>query len=238
MIDQTTARALVARSGGVSIVLARVSAVEPGTDHLDADELARLGRLRRPDDRRRWAVAHALLRSVAGAATGQPPGRVRWVTRCAVCGGPHGRPTMAPARAAAPVPALSLSYAGDLAAVALSWAGRPGVDVESVAAAGAHDLSGVLAGADPALAWVRAEAVLKATGDGLAVDPRDLQIRDGSGGPRLVGWRGRALPDVHVVDLELDPELDGEHVGALAVLVDPGAPAPRVVLHRVGDRQV
>ncbi|HEX8498222.1 MAG TPA: hypothetical protein VF661_13575 [Actinomycetales bacterium] len=233
MIDRAQAEALARRGGEVGVVLARVGAADPVHGDLDADELARLHRLRRPADRQRFAVAHTLLRSVAGAATGRPASEVRWLTRCAVCGGPHGRPAMAPVRAGAPVPLLSLSYAGDLAVVALSWEGQVGVDVESAAGARAHDLSGVVDGDDPALTWVRTEAVLKATGDGMRVDPGDLAIRGGPGRPRLVAWRGRPLPDVRLVDLEPG---DG-YVGALALLPAPGAPDPRVVVHRAGAAQ-
>lgn len=113
------------------------------------------------------------------------------VARCARCGGAHGRLRLSGTDAA-----VSVSYAEGWAfAVSAFGATRVGVDAVPVAAAG---LERVLPGAD-ARSWARVEAVLKADGRGLALDPASVRfggpIPDGADwtarigdGPALTGW--------------------------------------------------
>jgi len=115
------------------------------------------------------------------------PGAV-FVSRCARCGGDHGR-----IRASGTDAAVSVSYAGGWAAVAIAAAGtRVGVDI---VAADAGGLDRVLPGAD-ARAWARVEAVLKADGRGLDVDPARVRVvgdEDGTWSARVDGgpwWEG------------------------------------------------
>ncbi len=203
--------------------------LDPATDQvLDAGERARLSRLRAPAAAARYALAHRLLRAVVGEATGQPAAAVRFRRACAVCGSrTHGRPEVEPVRGR-PVPSVSLSSAGDLVVVALSPDAVVGLDVASVAAVAEHGLArlaGDDAPADPlplARWWVRREAVLKATGHGLGVEPSDLRI-EGADDPRLVAWRGRDLPAVGLADLQLGP-------GLVACVATLGPHPPAVVL--------
>ena len=64
--------------------------------------------------------------------------------------------------------------------------------------------------------WTRKEALLKATGDGLAVDPATITVTPPEAPPALVAWS--ATPpleaDVHLFDLNPGPG----HVASLAVL--------------------
>ena len=102
-------------------------------------------------------VAHARLAAETGATL---VGRL--CPRCGSAG--HGRPWVRVA--GGPAPHVSLSYAGPVVLVAWTWAGPVGVDVERAGTdAGVY---GDLA------AWTRAEAVLKASGEGLRRDPTDL----------------------------------------------------------------
>ena len=107
--------------------------------------------------------------------------------QCARCGGDHGRPIMGEAGRW-----VSLSRAGGLVAVAFSTLGPVGVDLASRAAAARHPVAGVRH-PDPAEwagEWAATEAVLKADGRGLAVDPGDLTIAH----DRVVAWRGCRVP--------------------------------------------
>ncbi len=102
-------------------------------------------------------VAHARLAAETGATL---IGRL--CPRCA--GRDHGRPWVRVEDG--PAPHVSLSYAGRVVLLAWTWAGPVGVDVER---------AGTDAGVYGDLAtWTRAEAVLKASGEGLLRDPTDL----------------------------------------------------------------
>jgi 4'-phosphopantetheinyl transferase len=124
------------------------------------------------------AAAHALLRAVLTQLTGTADHVLQ--RTCGTCGGPHGKPVLDH-----PSLHVSLSSAGNAAVVAVTAAGPVGVDVERVAATGFDGFPGVALGPDEpdgttedrARAWVRKEAVLKATGSGLAVDPRSVDVR-------------------------------------------------------------
>lgn len=95
-------------------------------------------------------TAEDLLRAATGA---------RQVVRlCPACGSAeHGRPVALGTDAH-----VSISYAGDLVAVAWSYDGPVGIDVEH--------------GADR-LEWTRVEALLKATGEGVRAWP-DVTLPD------------------------------------------------------------
>ena len=193
-------------------------------DLFDQAERRRLGRYLRPADRDRFTVGVALTRLVLGAQLGIPPDRVPIDRRCARCGGAHGRPQLAEAAELD----FSLSHSGAVIvlAVARSRAGdrgprAVGIDVELVAPAVADEapvdivlsqaeqiaFSRLDAAAQPEAFfryWVRKEAVLKATGDGLAVPMTRLTVSGPDQPPRLAAWKGRpsfprmvALHDLH-----------------------------------------
>lgn len=99
----------------------------------------------------------------------------RLCPRCA--GADHGRPSVRVE--VGPAPYVSWSYAADLAVLAWTWAGPIGVDVERVGDP-AEDRSG----------WTRAEALLKATGEGVTSPP----AQDGT--PRIPAHWTVPLDDV------------------------------------------
>jgi 4'-phosphopantetheinyl transferase len=154
-----------------------------GLAHLDRGERNRAEAFLFPADRRRYQVAHMMLRRVLAGYTGiaaasLPLGR----GRCPRCGA-AGKPVLLPASGAGPrtVPSFSLAHSGDMVLIAI--AGRPvGADVEADAAGCVCSLALALHPADAArvaglcererheaitTCWVRAEAVLKATGQGI-----------------------------------------------------------------------
>jgi 4'-phosphopantetheinyl transferase len=153
---------------------------------LDPQETARAAAFVFPADRHRYQVAHVMLRRVLAGHLGAEPGRLVFGRlRCPACGGPSGRPVLAgsPAGEGTGVgPSFSLAHSGD--AVVIAVARSPvGVDVERAAAGCVCSLASAMHADDAALVegmpeperhaavirwWVRAEAVLKCAGAGIA----------------------------------------------------------------------
>ncbi|GAB3137334.1 4'-phosphopantetheinyl transferase superfamily protein [Marisediminicola antarctica] len=180
----------------------------------------------------------ALLVRVVAEATGVTPAEVEVSRRCARCGGDHGRPVLVHCgELGVDGIDLSLSRAGRSVAIAVSFAGPVGIDIESVAAASRAALDDVAFGpaererladadASPALRtamWTAKEAVLKATGDGLRVDPRELEVSfagrmRGAPRPALVGWPAAPVPiaSFQLSALDAGPGL----IGTIAVIAD------------------
>jgi 4'-phosphopantetheinyl transferase len=105
---------------------------------------------------------------------------------------------------------MSVCHAGDLVVVALTDTCEVGVDVEQVrdidtAAMCRHILApGEVAPTDPAAffaLWTRKEAVVKATGDGIAAMAR---VRLADDRPGVVSYDGRDDPPMSLVDLDVD----------------------------------
>lgn len=174
---------------------------------LDQGERDRAGAFLCPADRHRYQVAHLMLRRVLAGYTGTPPGGLRLGReRCPHCGAP-GKPVLL--AGAGTVPSFSLSHSGDLVIIAV--AGRPvGVDVERDAARCVCSLAQALHPADAAwvaglgepgrheaiiTCWVRAEAVLKCTGQGIGHGLGGFPVRPGQAAARRVnGCTVRQLP--------------------------------------------
>lgn len=146
--------------------------------------------------------AYALLREVVAERTGAHPDRLL-VGRdpCPSCGGPHGRPVLRAlpgAPYAGPQPFVSVASSGPVVAVAVSASWPVGVDVESfdgTGFAGFRDVAlhpdehdHVRGSAARATVWVRKEAVLKAAGVGLLVDPATVVVSRPGTPAALVDW--------------------------------------------------
>ncbi|TFC72480.1 4'-phosphopantetheinyl transferase superfamily protein [Cryobacterium sp. TMS1-20-1] len=166
--------------------------------------------------------------------------------RCERCGGAHGKPRVL----RPPGTFASLSRAASTVAVAVSLAGPIGVDIESVSAVGRAGFDDVAFNGPERLAlravpmaardrvratlWTAKEAVLKLSGAGLTVDPRELTVVYPKAAasvfvmePRwqLLSWPGASLDlaDLHLAGFDAGPGL----VGTVAIL---GPEAPRIVL--------
>ncbi|WP_336318694.1 4'-phosphopantetheinyl transferase family protein [Streptomyces lavendofoliae] len=210
---------------------------------LDDRERARHDAFVRARDRALYLTAHALARQLVAAQLGVEPARVRYTQECPHCDRPepHGKPRVAGAALE-----LSWSHSGDRVAVALSLAGPVGVDVEEVAGEGKAaelsafalsaveraELARLPAGEERTRGfiryWARKEAVLKATGDGLMVEPALLTVSAPDAPAALLEWRERAEPHLPVRLHDLDAG-DG-YRAAVAVL----GPECRVVRHEAG----
>ncbi len=92
---------------------------------LDVEQRRRADALTFPDHRRRFVAAHGAVRAILARHLGVAPDEISWAY------GPHGKPELA--GALAPVrcgPHVSLSHSDGLALLAVSTAGRVGVDIQ------------------------------------------------------------------------------------------------------------
>ncbi|HET7595182.1 MAG TPA: 4'-phosphopantetheinyl transferase superfamily protein, partial [Stellaceae bacterium] len=198
---------------------------------LDAGERARWLRFRRDEDRARYLVAHALKRLVLAVHLGAAATELSFTAACRHCGGTdHGKPRL---RAAGGGIDFSLSHSGEYVVLAVTRDAAVGVDIErvntrrdvaalipAVLSVAEQTVVAALPATERALAvlryWTRKEALLKATGDGLAVAPAAITVAPPDALPALIAWE--AAPafdgDAHLYDLA--PGLG--HVASLAVL--------------------
>ncbi|HWH97717.1 MAG TPA: 4-phosphopantetheinyl transferase [Pseudolysinimonas sp.] len=127
--------------------------------------------------RQQFLAGRLLLRRLVAEMTGEAPADVEVTAVCPDCDIEHGKPL-----AGAPGLHVSLSHTADLVVAAASWDGAIGVDVE------ARQLTATLLRAIGSVAgeaslehWTRVEAILKADGRGLRVDPSTVSIADVGG---------------------------------------------------------
>lgn len=195
------------------------------------------------------ALSLLLLRALAAEACGLPADALRVDRRCPRCGATtHGVPRVRRANGG-PVPHLSLSRCRDRVLVAASAIGAIGVDLEradaeTAAHAALTPTGGAPPGPEQALTardpypvrtWARTEALLKAAGTGLAVDPRAVRVQDAAGRPVVAGDPPPPPAGTRwwLTDLDLGPA----HVGALALAL-PDGPPPRIDTREVDMREV
>ena len=190
---------------------------------LDPVESARTTHLKRADDRDRFALGSALVRSLVASLDATEPAHVALDRTCPRCGAQHG-PVRAPGRGWR----LSVSHSGPFAvaaAVATSAAGALGIDLETrCPPEWAALVPGLLAPGEPApldeaaflALWVRKEAVLKSTGEGLS---RPMSTVDVSGGES---------DDVRILDLDVSPLSSAARKGPVAAALAVGAPRVRL----------
>lgn len=205
------------------LAVARVEQMAAFDFPLPPEDEARIARLVQARDRASRGAAWRLAHLCLGAVLGQEPGRV------AVRRGANGRPCLGEADHLD----FNLSHTHGWVAVGLARAGRIGVDVErqrplstwhdiapdflAAAALGAWTALSEPARAEAALSsWCRKEAVLKATGEGLAHDPRTVAVPL-SGGIAEVARAGLRLTVATLRAPGLDPVEAG-----LAVAVESG----------------
>jgi 4'-phosphopantetheinyl transferase len=212
-------------------------------------EEVRAARFRDPADRARSLVAAALLRRAVALLDGRRPAEVavgRWCRGCARLAD-HGRPVVWGAGGVEPGVHLSVAHSGDVVVAAVTDAGPVGVDVEREAGTDFEGFDdGVLSDREQAhlrrlppevraawraRTWTRKEALLKATGHGLAVEPRGVDVLelddDAVRWPQALADDLRPPARAHLVDL---PVLAPGHAATLALLATAG---PEVVLHRL-----
>jgi 4'-phosphopantetheinyl transferase len=164
--------------------------------------------------------AHELLRAEAAIFHDVPASHLVVVHECPRCGSSeHGRPRLMPTAALRRPASVSVSRAGGLSMVAVTDAGPVGVDVEVEGAAdfpgfdtvALHPSERASSEPDRTRAWVRKEALLKAYGLGLGVDPSDVALDDEG----LAAWDSghRSPGTVWLRDLDVPG-----HVASVVVL--------------------
>jgi 4'-phosphopantetheinyl transferase len=197
---------------------------------LDAGEQARRERFLRAPDRIRYQTAHVGVRLLLGGYLGVPPQGLRFGRDCRHCPAvDHGKPTVLD-----PPTALdfSLSHSGDLVTIAVA-AAPVGVDVQEVEAR--TDIASISAvslspaelewlGAQPVEQarqnffgyWARKEALLKATGHGMAVPMSRITLSPPTEPARLLRWAADRPLDgqAQLFDLAVGPG----YTGSVAVL--------------------
>ena len=214
----------------------RHSASYVPVDLFNDEERDRYVAYRHAADADRFAVGVWLSRTVLGGLLGCAPREVELLRDCPSCGRPHGRP-----RLAAAGPTISISHSGDLVVMALCRTHQVGIDVQECGV-DVPSPDGVMSPreltAHRVLApnrrrygffttWVRKEAVLKATGDGLNFPLADLEVTGSDRAAGVIACRGRPDLTVGLCDL---PAPEG-YAAAVAVLA---ARYPRLD-HRDGD---
>jgi 4'-phosphopantetheinyl transferase len=178
----------------------RAVTVSPsGLADLDRGEMDRAEAFVFPTDRHRYQVAHMMLRRVLASYTGTAPDRlVLGRESCPHCGAAAGKPVLLPqSPPSGAVPSFSLTHSGEMVAIAVAGR-RVGVDAERNAASCVCSLADTLHPADAAwlaglaeqerheaiiACWVRAEAVLKCTGQGVGHGLGGFPVRP----PRATG---------------------------------------------------
>lgn len=149
---------------------------------LSPTERARFDATASAPARERLLWGRMLLRELVAELAGVQPSGVGIEARCADCGGPHGRPVVTGPNDRARAMMTSVSACAGAVVVAVSAHRAIGVDVEP-RAGGTQRLQAIRhltgASADPLRHWTRVEAVLKADGRGLRVEPGRVQVHDG-----------------------------------------------------------
>jgi 4'-phosphopantetheinyl transferase len=147
------------------------------------------------------AAVHERARALVAELADVDDASVSIMQRCPDCAGPHGRPVvMAPAGARGI--GVSIAHAADQHVVAAVRGRRIGIDAERADAPGERvaALRELLGEHDDLLRrWTRIEAVLKADGRGLRLEPSAVDVDDASATARVPGGdRVYALHDVEL----------------------------------------
>jgi 4'-phosphopantetheinyl transferase len=193
---------------------------------LDDRERERYDRFLRAEDKARFVTGRFLARTVLADAVGLAPRSIRFTTDCPHCGGTHGKPRL-------PGSGLdfSLSHSGDRVVLVLAEGAEVGVDVERESDRDIDRLAAmVLTPAErEALAamddrrrgfhayWSRKEALLKATGHGLAAPMTAIHVSAPDEPAEVIAWNDdAAVSPVRLTDLTPGPG----YAAPAAVLTD------------------
>jgi len=169
-------------------------------------ERRRLAAYRWPADRDAFGTGAGLLRTAVAAYLGLPAAAAAVDRGCPRCGEPHGKSRLGGAAAGLEV---SVTHSGRRVGLAVATAGAVGLDVEQVESPQAFPYDAALTPAELTglravppgerdrafiTAWARKEAVLKAAGIGLRLDPRRFAVAPAGRPAWLLDWPADAPP--------------------------------------------
>jgi 4'-phosphopantetheinyl transferase len=157
-------------------------------DALSPDERDTLHRFRRDADGVRFATGRAAVRLLLGMYLGCPARAIVFDRTCRHCGANHGKPRVANLEQLD----FNLSSSGQVALIAVARGCEVGVDVEAIPRGDPAEVAELALSpaeyrsfvvdvsperaSEPVQTWCYKEAVLKATGLGLGLDPRHLVV--------------------------------------------------------------
>ena len=193
---------------------------------LNRTELQRAGAYRQPVDQQRFVWGVAMSRLLVAFRYGLSAIEVVISRTCADCSRPHGKPQIVGYDIH-----YSISHAGDAVGIAITEAGPVGLDIEKIDNSISVPENMVLTDFErcvlnelPAAQrteallryWVRKEAVLKATGEGLRRPMTTVEISSPTAPARLLG--GSEGPQIKLSDINAP----ADHVAALAGVFNEG----------------
>ena len=189
---------------------------------LSPEELARGGRHKLEADRNRFVIGRGLLRRLLGHYLRRAPGDVKFGH------GPFGKPALQDKSRLE----FNVAHSGDLILFAFAKRRSVGIDIERInPELNALDVAAEFCSLSEMQEltrlnelerrqamfrlWVRKEAFLKATGEGLSRSPLEINVLDGL---RFSGKKeDECAPSWQLRDLEIDPDyaaaiaIDGDH---------------------------
>ncbi|WP_143433115.1 4'-phosphopantetheinyl transferase family protein [Herbaspirillum camelliae] len=174
---------------------------------LSSAERSRMDALVRPADRRRYALAHAILRLLLARRLDCPPSRLDFSV------GPFGKPRLAHYDGLH----FNLSHAGDYVLLALSEQGEVGIDIEyrdpgldvgnlaELAWSERERRDGQIQPCDFFARWTGKEAVLKALGVGIGEHLQALSIHPRADGSYAIAHDQAGWAEVQACQLVSPP---------------------------------
>lgn len=181
-------------------------------------ETQRMASIQSTDDAYRFAIGTILAKQVIGAHLAVEPRDVVVDRHCHGCGREHGRPNV-PYRDIW----ISISHAGRLVGVSISQAGPVGIDVEPVETRDLREIASYILGPEEAgdasseellRYWVRKEALVKATGDGITIGLDKVIVSPPRCPAALISYQNRPGLAAQMTDLSALPS----HLAAVTVL--------------------
>ena len=213
---------------------------------LDDIERDRHDAYRQTVDRARFLTGRVVAKAALGTALGIDPAAVSLDSTCPDCGRTHGKPRVVPpAGHPGSLPEMSISHSGNLVGVAIT-AGLPvGIDVEqerdvevdglvrmTLSAAELATWAAVPApDRDAAFFtyWSRKEAILKATGRGLAIGMTKITVTPWDQPPRVTDSQASEVDTTRMRMTQLDA--GSGYRACVAVIADVGPEDLVVTVH-------